>query len=65
MFSYFCQLKDNKNHISRDILRLPLYSGITVQDDSDSSLETFLFDALEASKRTSILTTNKVSTKQN
>ncbi len=61
----FSNHKDNKNHISRDILRLPLYSGITVQDDSDSSLETFLFDALEASKRTSILTTNKVSTKQN
>lgn len=43
---------DNKNHISRGILRLPLYSGISVQDNQDNSLETFIFNAIEVSQRT-------------
>lgn len=47
----FSNHKCNKNHIPMGILRLPLYSGISVQDEFDNSLETFIFNAIEASQR--------------
>ena len=54
----FSNHRGNKNHISRGILRLPLYSGISVQDDLDNSLETFIFNAIEASQRTWVIDKN-------
>lgn len=48
----FSNHKGNKNHISKGIIRLPLYSGVSVQDELDNSLETFVFNAIEASQRT-------------
>lgn len=48
----FSNYKGNRNHISKDMMRLPLYSGVSVQDDFDNSLETFIFNSIEASHRT-------------
>lgn len=47
----FSNHKDNKNHLSRGIIRLPIYAGISVQDEFDPSLEIFFTNALEASNR--------------
>lgn len=48
----FSNHKCNKKHVTRGMLRIPLYSGISVQDDSDNSLENFIFNAIDASQRT-------------
>lgn len=50
----FSNQRGNKNHLSRDFIRLPLYSGVSVQDDMDNSLENFIFNAIETSRRTFI-----------
>lgn len=54
----FSNHKGNKNYISKGILRLPLYTGVSVQDEFDRSLEVSIFNAIEASKRTLILDKN-------
>lgn len=61
----FSNHKCNKNHIPRDIIKLPLYSGVSVQDELDSSLETFIFNAIEASQRACNLNKNKFLTIEN
>lgn len=47
----FSKHKENNNHISRNIVRLPLYTGVSVQDDLDTSLEKFIIKALNSSSR--------------
>ncbi|MEB6624897.1 hypothetical protein MXM84_10350 [Acinetobacter pittii] len=45
----FSNHKDNHIQKVKDIIRLPLYTGVSVQDENDESLEIFIENALDAS----------------